>query len=73
MMYAPARFTLDFLRVPPELGGDIRYFGLTPGQYMSILLFLVSLYFFNRVRKGEPIVWKKYEPKAVESDPKAKK
>ena len=33
VLYAPARFFLDFLRII-----DARYWGLTPGQYGSILL-----------------------------------
>jgi len=46
VIYAPLRFSLDFLRLPPSTKGigkmgDIRYFGLTPGQYFSIVgLFL---------------------------------
>jgi phosphatidylglycerol:prolipoprotein diacylglycerol transferase len=37
-MYAPFRFSVDFLRIV-----DVRYFHLTPGQYGSITLFLVGL------------------------------
>ena len=33
LVYAPVRFLLDFLRIE-----DARYFGLTPGQYGSVLL-----------------------------------
>jgi len=73
MMYAPARFMLDFLRVPPELGGDVRYFGLTPGQYLSVLLFFVALYFFNKVRKNDPIEWVEYVPPADTSSKSDKK
>lgn len=36
--YAPVRFFLDFLRAPPVEGGDIRYAGLTPAQWSSILM-----------------------------------
>lgn len=61
-MYAPARFFFDFLRVGPEQGGDIRYFGMTPAQYFSIGIFLVGLYFWNRVRKEPPIEWKEFDP-----------
>ena len=35
LMYAPIRFFLDFLRT-----ADALYFGLTPGQYASIAMFL---------------------------------
>ncbi len=43
LLYAPIRFGLDFLRIV-----DTRYFGLTPGQYGSILLFFVGLYLLLR-------------------------
>ena len=36
LLYAPARFALDFLRVD-----DTRYAGLTPAQYGMILLFVM--------------------------------
>lgn len=62
IMYAPIRFTLDFLRVGPEMGGDIRYFGLTPAQYFSIGIFLVGIYFLTRVMKSEPMEWEEYDP-----------
>lgn len=39
VIYAPARFALDFLRAPAEEGGDLRYAGLTPAQWgMFVLL-----------------------------------
>lgn len=37
LCYAPVRFMLDFLRID-----DIRYFGLTPGQYSAVLLTVVG-------------------------------
>ena len=43
LIYAPARFSLDFLRLPPSEGGDARYLGLTPGQYLSICAFLFGV------------------------------
>jgi len=39
LLYVPARFFLDFLRI-----GDARYFGLTPGQYAGIAVFLAALF-----------------------------
>jgi phosphatidylglycerol:prolipoprotein diacylglycerol transferase len=36
--YAPVRFFLDFLRAPPLEGGDVRYAGLTPAQWASIVM-----------------------------------
>jgi len=54
MIYAPVRFFLDFLRETPDHGGDVRYFGLTPGQYGSILFFIVGVVIAVRVaRKPE--------------------
>jgi phosphatidylglycerol:prolipoprotein diacylglycerol transferase len=38
LAYAPARFAMDTLRV-----GDVRYGGLTPGQWMCIALFVFGL------------------------------
>jgi prolipoprotein diacylglyceryltransferase len=43
VLYAPIRFFLDYLRAEPVDQGDIRYLGLTPGQYGSILLFLTGV------------------------------
>ena len=38
IVYAPVRFFLDFLRAAPLEGGDVRYGGLTPAQWASILM-----------------------------------
>ena len=88
MMYAPARFLLDFMRVWPRseaggidvnafvgffldllqiqpevyaYGGDARYLGLTPAQYVSMGIFLTGLIVFLKVRNNDPIKWKQYE------------
>lgn len=45
LVYGPVRFLLDFLRIQ-----DVRYFGLTPGQYGSIALFLAGLWLLRRPR-----------------------
>jgi phosphatidylglycerol---prolipoprotein diacylglyceryl transferase len=50
LVYPVLRFPLDFLRAPYVDGGDIRYFGLTPGHYAAIGLFFVGLYLLWRVR-----------------------
>jgi phosphatidylglycerol:prolipoprotein diacylglycerol transferase len=42
LSYGPVRFALDFLRAGSSEGGDVRYFGLTPAQYLSLLLTLVG-------------------------------
>jgi phosphatidylglycerol:prolipoprotein diacylglycerol transferase len=52
LLYAPVRFGLDFLREGPDRGGDIRYLGLTPGQYGSLALFAVGLVLAYRVYRG---------------------
>lgn len=44
LLYVPARFFLDFLRI-----GDARYFGLTPGQYAGIAVFLAAVFFMVRI------------------------
>jgi len=48
LLYVPARFLLDFLRI-----GDARYFGLTPGQYAGIAVFLASIFFMVRIGRRE--------------------
>ena len=55
LLYAPVRFGLDFLRADPTEGGDVRYLGLTPGHYASVLLFAVALALLVRVYRGTPI------------------
>ena len=50
LLYAPARFLLDFLRAPHFEGGDLRYGGLTPSQYVSVVFFLAALGVMRRVR-----------------------
>ncbi len=42
VMYAPARFGLDFLRNTDLKTADVRWFGLTPAQYGAILMLLVG-------------------------------
>lgn len=41
LLYAPVRFGMDFLR--PETS-DVRYLALTPGQWWSIVFFIVAGY-----------------------------
>lgn len=53
LLYAPCRFLLDFLRAPSAEGGDIRYAGLTPAQYISIVLFVAGVVIMRRVRASE--------------------
>jgi phosphatidylglycerol:prolipoprotein diacylglycerol transferase len=49
-LYGPARFALDFLRAGTLEGGDIRYLGLTPAQYLSLALSLFGLLFCLHLR-----------------------
>jgi len=46
LLYVPARFLLDFLRI-----GDARYFGLTPGQYAGVAVFLAAVYLMVRIAR----------------------
>lgn len=47
LVYGPVRFALDFLRAI-----DVRYFGLTPGQYGSVALFAAGCYLMRRIHTG---------------------
>ncbi|MBC7472909.1 MAG: hypothetical protein H7263_01360, partial [Candidatus Sericytochromatia bacterium] len=42
LIYAPVRFYFDSLRATDLSGADIRYLGLTPGQYSSIGIFIAA-------------------------------
>ena len=46
LLYVPARFLLDFLRI-----GDARYFGLTPGQYAGIAVFIAAVFLMVRIAR----------------------
>jgi phosphatidylglycerol:prolipoprotein diacylglycerol transferase len=46
ILYAPIRFVLDFLRT-----ADALYFGLTPGQYASIAMFLFGAWMAVQARR----------------------
>jgi len=48
LLYGPFRFSLDFLRAGPELGGDVRYLGLTPAHYFSLVLTGIGLWLWLR-------------------------
>ncbi|WP_437593604.1 hypothetical protein [Sorangium sp. So ce1000] len=49
VLYAPVRFLLDFLRIV-----DVRYAGLTPGQYGAIALFIAGLVLLIRSTRVQP-------------------
>jgi phosphatidylglycerol:prolipoprotein diacylglycerol transferase len=48
LLYAPVRFSFDFLRVI-----DVRYLGLTPGQWGAVGLLLVGVVILRRKNEGE--------------------
>jgi phosphatidylglycerol:prolipoprotein diacylglycerol transferase len=46
LLYVPARFFLDFLRL-----ADARYYGLTPGQYAGLVVFIAVLILASRATR----------------------
>jgi phosphatidylglycerol:prolipoprotein diacylglycerol transferase len=57
IVYAPARFALDFLRATDVPGADPRFLGLTPGHYGALALLLVGLAVAARVLlEAEPTI-----------------
>ena len=48
LLYVPARFFLDFLRI-----SDARYFGLTPGQNAGIQVYLAAVFLLVRIARRE--------------------
>ncbi|MEA2037462.1 MAG: prolipoprotein diacylglyceryl transferase [Nanoarchaeota archaeon] len=50
LMYSTLRFFIEFVRAPdPQLG--LLALGLTMGQWLNILMFIVGLYFFTRINR----------------------
>ena len=49
--YAPVRFGLDFLRNTDLSGADVRFLGLTPAQYGSLLFFSCGIALYLRRHK----------------------
>jgi len=50
LVYPWIRFPLDNLRLQDHNGGDLRYWGLTPGQYASVLCFGIGLLILRLTR-----------------------
>jgi phosphatidylglycerol---prolipoprotein diacylglyceryl transferase len=72
ILYSPARFMLDYLRETPEHGGDVRYFGFTPGQYAALGFLLVGVAVLVRVKRGpEPMLWLDGKPPESATAPAA--
>ena len=60
ILYAPARFMLDFLRAMPDevsFGGDPRYWGLTPAQYTAIGFLAIGIYGWYKLRNQPVDEW----------------
>lgn len=58
------QFFLNILHVQPEVytyGGDARYLGLTPAQYVSIGILIAGIAILARVWKNPPMVWEQYK------------
>jgi phosphatidylglycerol:prolipoprotein diacylglycerol transferase len=52
ILYAPARFFLDYLRAEDVSGGDVRWLGLTPAQYSSVALLAFGIWLARRIRRA---------------------
>jgi phosphatidylglycerol:prolipoprotein diacylglycerol transferase len=53
LAYPPVRFCLDFLRLPDEAGGDVRYGFLTPGQWIAIVMFGTGIWLTRRLIRAQ--------------------
>lgn len=48
--YGVLRFILDFFRATDIASADVRYLGLTPGQYLAIVFFVWGIWLLQRQR-----------------------
>jgi phosphatidylglycerol:prolipoprotein diacylglycerol transferase len=48
LIYAPARFALDFLRATDVATPDRRYVGLTPAQWACLATLALGVYLWTR-------------------------
>ncbi len=71
ILYTPVRFFLDFLRMDASGNGDVRYLGLTPGQYGSIILFVLGVWVAIKLFMSPPMPTTVIQPS--EPSKKAKK
>jgi len=53
LVYAPARFAMDFLRVTDAPDADPRYLRLTPAQWMCIALFMTGLFLVRHLVRSK--------------------
>lgn len=51
LIYGLIRFVLDFFRAYDLVGADVRYYGLTPAQYGSVLMMVVGVYLLSHEQK----------------------
>lgn len=62
------QFFVDILQVQPEAyvyGGDARYWGLTPAQYVSMGIFTAGVIILFKIRNNPPMKWETYDRPAV--------
>jgi phosphatidylglycerol:prolipoprotein diacylglycerol transferase len=72
LIYAPARFLLDFLRSVHYGNVDLRYGGLTAAQWLCMVMFVAAIpVLFRIVRHGETRPWPDEKPaeKPAEAPP----
>jgi phosphatidylglycerol:prolipoprotein diacylglycerol transferase len=55
LLYAPTRFAMDFLRIESGPGGDARYGGLTPAQWMCIALFASAIFLIRYILRSRKV------------------
>jgi phosphatidylglycerol:prolipoprotein diacylglycerol transferase len=55
VLYTPVRFFLDYLRAGVSENGDIRYGGLTPGQYASAALLVVGVLLLIKIHASKEV------------------
>jgi phosphatidylglycerol:prolipoprotein diacylglycerol transferase len=70
VIYAPIRFPLDALRATDIINADARYFGFTPGQWLSIALFVTGVALLLRARTLPPTLPVPLPPK-IDAEPGA--
>lgn len=63
LLYAPIRFGLDFLRNTDLYWQDSRYFGLTPGHYSAMVMFVLGLWLWSRLD------FKSFQPWPMDGSP----
>lgn len=70
ILYTPVRFFLDFLRLGADQKGDVRYLGLTPGQYGSMLFFILGVCIAMKLLKTPAVPMQQAQPATPKKRPK---